>query len=79
LDGDGTICGLRVKGPMTHSIHLQERYEKSAYPEVWICDDWPILKIGEDGDRVELKDASSAPLPAKAEIHSIDDPAAAVP
>ena len=41
------ICGIRLKKHLSWQIQKTRRFEKSIYPEMWFCKDWPAVPLRE--------------------------------
>jgi hypothetical protein len=50
LDGDGTVCGVRLGKIREHRIEIRtKRFAKGPFPEIAIRPDWPTISLGPEG------------------------------
>ena len=46
LSDEGQWCGLRIEEQQDWCPEAHEKFEKSAYPELWIRKQWPAIRLG---------------------------------
>lgn len=64
LDGDGKLAGLRLSRQVGERVELHTKFAKSIYPEIWINESVPALKIGSEGATVStFKREGDPPIP----------------
>jgi hypothetical protein len=56
LDEGERICGLRFEEQKTWRIEPHHLFAKSKFPEMWVHDRWPALKLGDVGPGVYSAD-----------------------
>ncbi len=56
IDEEGKIGGFRFDEQISWEYMITERMNKSAYPELWVINEWPPIELGKAHSRKEKLD-----------------------